>query len=136
MSDDKYFEFGGRQLVLVTCGTCSATHAIPRVMYDYYWREGGFWHCPNGHKWGWSQSNSERERQRQERELLKQRVAQQADEIADKAKAIDKLERKIKRHKTRTAAGVCPCCNRSFAKLRMHIASKHPDYVPALKAVS
>ena len=32
------------------------------------------------------------------------------------------------RLKNRIAAGVCPCCNRSFQDLRRHMAGQHPDY--------
>lgn len=32
------------------------------------------------------------------------------------------------RLKKRIAAGVCPCCNRSFANLREHMAGQHPDF--------
>jgi hypothetical protein len=32
------------------------------------------------------------------------------------------------RIKKRVAAGVCPCCNRSFKDLARHMAGQHPDY--------
>lgn len=28
----------------------------------------------------------------------------------------------------RIAAGVCPCCRRSFTDLARHMSSQHPDY--------
>lgn len=33
-----------------------------------------------------------------------------------------------KRIKNRVGNGVCPCCTRSFANLRGHMATKHPGY--------
>lgn len=32
------------------------------------------------------------------------------------------------RIKNRISAGVCPCCNRTFAQLAKHMASQHPDW--------
>jgi hypothetical protein len=28
----------------------------------------------------------------------------------------------------KAADGLCPCCDRHFADLQMHLASKHPDF--------
>ena len=32
------------------------------------------------------------------------------------------------RLKNRVGKGVCPCCNRSFANLKRHMASQHPEF--------
>jgi uncharacterized small protein (DUF1192 family) len=32
------------------------------------------------------------------------------------------------RTKKRVAAGVCPCCNRTFENLARHMAGEHPGY--------
>lgn len=32
------------------------------------------------------------------------------------------------RLKNRIAAGVCPCCNRSFQNVARHMAGQHPDF--------
>lgn len=34
----------------------------------------------------------------------------------------------VTRLKNRAAAGVCPCCNRTFHQLVRHMAAKHPDF--------
>ena len=34
----------------------------------------------------------------------------------------------VTRIKNRVGNGVCPCCTRSFANLRSHMATKHPTY--------
>lgn len=48
---------------------------------------------------------------------------------------IDRMERSaaaqrgvLTRLKNRVAAGVCPCCHRSFKQLSEHMKMKHPDY--------
>lgn len=34
----------------------------------------------------------------------------------------------VTRLKNRVGHGVCPCCTRSFADLKRHMTTKHPDY--------
>lgn len=36
--------------------------------------------------------------------------------------------------KKRVAAGVCPCCNRTFSQLSRHMETKHPEYVEQAKS--
>lgn len=45
-----------------------------------------------------------------------------AARLAEAAREAERLRR-------RTAAGVCPCCNRSFVQLARHMKTKHPDHV-------
>jgi hypothetical protein len=35
---------------------------------------------------------------------------------------------RVTRLKNRAAAGVCPCCNRTFAQLARHMATKHKGF--------
>lgn len=34
----------------------------------------------------------------------------------------------VTRLKRRAANGVCPCCTRTFADLKRHMANQHPDF--------
>lgn len=45
------------------------------------------------------------------------------------AKSLASTKSTLERTKKRAAAGVCPCCNRSFEVLHRHMQSQHPDYV-------
>jgi 50S ribosomal subunit-associated GTPase HflX len=113
------------------CGTCGVWHAIPLAMYDSCRTEGGFWHCPNGHSRGWGKGTIKEERDR-----LKQKFAQLDDEIGELRVARDNAQRdreaaekKLIAAKRRSAAGVCPCCNRTFGNVQRHMKTKHPNVV-------
>jgi hypothetical protein len=118
-------------LIEIECGTCGVWHAIPRKMYETSQEEGGFWHCPNGHSRGWGTGTIQ-----QERDRLKQKVAQLDDEVAslrrcqiEETELRLKTERKLVASKRRAAAGVCPCCTRTFANVQRHMTTKHPNVV-------
>ncbi len=120
---------------ILVCGNCGVTHAIPAAKYDAALDEGGFWFCPNGHNRGWEKSASAREAERRANERIKQDNARLADEVQEARRQTEKVEAKLRRQGRRIAVGVCPCCNRTFAKLAMHMKSKHPTYnVVPLKA--
>lgn len=113
------------------CETCGVEHAIPQVMFDSCKREGGFWHCPNGHSRGWAEGSDKTEmnKMRRERDLAVQEQARLAEEATTK-------EREIIRLKKRSAAGICPCCTRTFTNMARHMKTKHPEILkfPAKKA--
>lgn len=126
-------KIGSEDVVAIRCGTCAVLHALPAIIYDTAQQQGGFWHCPNGHSRGWARG-ADRDAlavTRRERDRLKQENARLAEEAAAAERKRLTAERAVKRHKTRAAAGLCPCCNRSFVKLRAHIATKHPEYSAA-----
>lgn len=67
--------------------------------------------------------------------MLKQQLARKDDEIAAQRRLRDHAERQasarkgqVTRLKNRAAAGVCPCCTRSFENLRRHMTTKHPTF--------
>ena len=83
-----------------------------------------------------SYTESEADQLRRERDRLKQQLAQKDDEIRVQRDCREAAERsasarkgQITKLKKRAAAGVCPCCNRSFENLRRHIDSQHPGFV-------
>ena len=91
-------------------------------------------YCPTGHPQCFPQE-TEAERLRKAlhtAELEKTRLAQQAHEAQN---ACDRnaikaavAEREAARMKKRAAAGVCPCCNRTFIQLQRHMKTKHPEH--------
>ena len=116
------------EMVEMQCGNCGTYHAIPKAMYDSAVEEGGFWNCPNGHSRGFKDGRRAREAVQRERDLLKQQLAQRDDDIREITAKLHKQESKVTRMKKRAAAGVCPCCNRQFQNLHLHMQSKHKDY--------
>jgi len=128
----------GTRCIEMTCGTCGVQHAFPEERYLSAKREGGFWHCPNGHSRGWAKGESEEALAvaQRERDRLKQQNARLEEEVATIERARASAERALKTHKKRAAAGTCPCCNRTFGNMARHMKTKHPDYnVVPLKAV-
>jgi hypothetical protein len=122
----------GERHVVNQCGTCAVWHTIPEVMYNTFRAEGGFWTCPNGHQRGWDKGTDaiERENVRRERDRLKQDAARLADEVTAQQRRADEAEKKVLQIKRRAAAGVCPCCNRTFLNIQRHMKSKHANVIP------
>ncbi len=125
----------GQTMIIKECQTCGVLHTFPKIIHDNRYRDGGYWHCPNGHQWGWKEGNEEREAIRLERDRLKQQAAQKDDEIRqlrfemmhvemqrDEAKAKHVNARK------RAGAGMCPCCKRTFSQVARHMKTKHPAF--------
>jgi hypothetical protein len=111
-------------LTVVTCW-CGITHAVPEELRDYQLRQHDDGHafsiyCPLGHQYHPS-GTSEVEKERKRRERAELRSQQLADQLAA-------AEREQKRLAKRAAAGVCPCCQRSFVQLTRHMKTQHPDY--------
>lgn len=122
-----------RTLNATDCAECGITFGIP-VDFERVRRQDGrtFW-CPNGHSLSYGKSESDRLREqlkRTERHLANTQVAR--DAAQDQAKAAEYRRRAAVGANTklrkRIAAGVCPCCQRSFGNLAAHMTDKHPGY--------
>jgi len=122
------FSFCGEHLILVQCGTCGVKHAIPVARYDTCLEEGGYWHCPNGHTWGFRKGREENQRIERERDRLKQENARLIEEAEKAERAKERAKSDLRRHQKRSAAGLCPCCNRTFSNMARHMKTEHPDY--------
>lgn len=122
----------GERHIVNQCGTCAVWHTIPEVVFDTCYKEGGYWHCPNGHSRGYRTGEDKRKEDaiRQERDRLKQDAARLQDELAAERKRAEDAEKKALHTKRRALAGVCPCCNRTFLNMQRHMKSKHPNVVP------
>lgn len=122
----------GERHVVNQCGTCAVWHTIPEIIYNSYRAEGGFWHCPNGHQRGFRKGQDEidQENIRRERDRLKQDTARLECEVVGQRQRADAAEKKVIQIKRRAAAGVCPCCNRTFLNIQRHMKSKHANVVP------
>ena len=110
-------------MVELTCGNCGVTHCIPNELYETYKREGGFWHCPNGHRRGFTEGSLNRENER-----LKQQLAEKDDAINRAREDTHRAQMELRRAQKRAAAGVCPCCQRTVSQLARHVKTAHPEY--------
>lgn len=126
---------GGTPCEIHYCLTCGVVCALPEALAENHRQKGGYFHCVNGHSQGWSKGESENEKTRRERDLLKQENARLAEVAATAQRgvqaaklAVANARKSLAHHKTRSAAGVCPCCTRSFSNMTRHMKTKHPDF--------
>ena len=129
---DEVIRIRGTSYLVVDCITCGVIYTVHHSVAEEYRRNGGYYHCPNGHRQGWTKEGSETERLRRERDRLTQRVAEKDDDIArlnrvwSAAEERATVERKVRlRIEKRIHNGTCPDCNRSFSNLQRHMATKH-----------
>lgn len=119
----------GQRHVVWECRTCGVISTCPEPVWDQQQAEGGYHHCSNGHQWGWNKESCEREQLRRERDRLKQQAARLEEEASLSRVRAERAEEANRKLKKRAAAGVCPCCNRTFTNMQRHMKSKHPNVV-------
>lgn len=92
--------------------------------------------CPHGHEQFFTVGETEADKLRRERDQLKQQAARLIEEASDARREADTERRRsaaargqVTKLKKRAAAGVCPCCNRTFQDLARHMAGKHPEFM-------
>jgi hypothetical protein len=118
-------------LTLITCDTCGIEFAVPKSWNQRRVQDHEWWFCPNGHKWQYLQE-SDLTKETRELELRLQAVINEERHralVAEKER--DSERRKRRKIEKRIAAGVCPCCNRTFEDLHRHMATKHKHYALA-----
>lgn len=120
-------------LIAVTCGACGIPFGLPENVYAARRDDGGKFYCPNGHYIGYGTSAADKLRTENKRllDLAERRLAglyaaQDQAQAAERRRAAAKGQ--LTKVKKRVAAGVCPCCNRTFQNLADHMAGQHPDY--------
>lgn len=115
------------------CITCGVRFAMPKALYDHQVKKGGYHHCPNGHSQGWSKEESEFSRLKRERDSALQQIARAEDEAREAkqnaAREVAKAQAETKRLRKRTASGTCPCCQRTFSNMSIHMRKQHPEFV-------
>jgi hypothetical protein len=121
------------KLTSLTCGNCEIPFAMPDDMLRAAMRDGRFFWCPNGHKIHYATSeNDELRKKLADEERWQKSLQAQLTHEQDQRRAAERSASAYKgqttRLKNRAAAGVCPCCNRSFVQLRRHMETKHPDF--------
>jgi hypothetical protein len=120
----------GFTLAVHRCGSCGIVFAFEEEFDTTRRRDHASWYCPNGHSFSYT-GPSDVEKLRSELEEERQRRKAARDLLDHEQRSHAATRGHLTRTKKRIAAGVCPCCNRSFAQLSRHIATQHPDYLPA-----
>lgn len=122
-------------MLTITCHKCSIKYGVPDYWLTTRKEDGNTIWCPNGHTAAYG-VEGEADRLRRERDKLKQDIAywednsqRQRETIEAERRTASALRGQITKLKKRASAGVCPCCNRTFAQLRNHMRTQHPEYI-------
>lgn len=120
----------------LTCSQCKEPFMLHPETEATLRRSSQWFHCPWGHRQYFPQGQSETDKLRQERDRLKQNQAYLEDRIRAETERRELIQRQarafkgqVTKLKNRAANGVCPCCNRTFANLQRHMATKHAGFV-------
>lgn len=119
----------------ISCNQCGMEFSAPSSWVGDRRRKHDTFYCPNGHSLHFPGKSAE--------EALREELAREkrfheftkndrdaARRSAETNEARRRGEKAAKtRLKKRIAAGVCPCCNRTFQDLQAHMAGKHPAFV-------
>lgn len=119
-------------LTIIECGACHITFAMPRSMYKSRIQDGKRFYCPNGcHISYYETENMRLQRQvadEQENVRIAQaRAAQERREAEAARRRAAAARGQVTKIKKRVHNGVCPHCNRTFANVARHMASKHAE---------
>jgi hypothetical protein len=115
-------------LVVVQCW-CGIRHAIPSGLHRQARDKGHGVYCPLGHSWVFSKTRAEELEEDLARERRRCKAERDLREHEERSHAATRGH--LTRTKRRVAAGVCPCCGRTFQQLARHMAAKHPGYASA-----
>lgn len=117
----------------LNCGSCGAAFALPADELRRLRASGDFFWCPRGCHIKYSESTVAK---------LERQLAQAGERIERERRETERWRENYKhsersaiatrghltRVKKRIAAGVCPCCQRTFENLARHMKGQHPDY--------
>jgi len=114
------------------CCTCGVVFALPNTLLAHKRNNGGQFYCPNGHSLVYAETEVQKLRKRLDQALTReneqrQRAEAERESAQREMRRADKLAKEAARQKKRASAGVCSCCNRTFANLARHMATKHKD---------
>lgn len=121
--------------VTVTCCKCKCEFGLTLHVYQTRKEDHQVFWCPHGHQQHFSWGKTEEDKLREERDRLKQQLAYKDDVIANERREAEYQKKRVAvakgqvtKLKNRAAAGVCPCCNRTFQNLHRHMSSQHPTF--------
>lgn len=133
------------KLFALTCYLCGVLFGIEGGYDERRRKDHKSFFCPNGHSQAYvgpSQAERERDAAVAERDAARALAERESRRRRNAEITAEHERRSAAAHKgwatrirNRIKNGVCPCCNRSFANVRRHIETKHPDFsVPEMDA--
>ena len=125
------------ELVVITCW-CGMDHAVPAALRDFQLRQHRDGervtsiYCPLGHQHA-PAGEGEAVKLRKRLESTQASLTHTRDQLQAERSSHAATKGQLTKSRKRAAAGVCPCCNRSFVDVRRHMRSKHPDELPEME---
>lgn len=118
-----------------TCWRCKERFGLDDATEAMLRRSGKSFYCPWGHAAVFEDGKTDLEKAQEEvAELRRQRDRTTQDNAyqLEMRLAAERRASAMKgvatRLKNRVAAGVCPCCNRTFENLQRHMTTKHAGF--------
>lgn len=107
---------------------CGTPFSCPSSLYEEHLKFHSVKiYCPHGHSVLYG-GTSELDKARKELERERGRNARLTSEKDQVEASLRATKGQVTKLKKRVAAGVCPCCKRTFANLARHMGSQHPEY--------
>lgn len=118
----------------IVCGGCGVVFGMTPEFQKLRRKDHKTFWCPSGCGRVYN-GPSEEEKLRKQLETQRQQNAMFADDARAARERADAAERRaaaargqVTKLKRRAAAGLCPCCNRTFENLARHMAGQHPTF--------
>lgn len=110
----------------IHCYKCGIPFAVTTEFDEERLKRRDSFYCPAGHGQVYT-GKSEAQKLREELDRQKQ-ITDAASARASKAEfEAVQVSKAHKKMRDRIVNGVCPCCNRTFQNLLMHMRSEHPE---------
>ncbi len=118
---------------LVSCYLCGIRFAFDTVVHSQRRDDGRDFYCPNGHKQSYCETAATRlqkklEAKEHELQSEKKRTEWAHQDLKNEQRSHSATKGNVTKLKNRAAAGVCPCCKRTFKQLADHMKDKHPTF--------
>lgn len=134
--------FANETLITESCYSCGLLFAMTADYRNRKLEDHSSFYCPNGHSQGYigetkeqkakkAQQAAETDAAAARRQLAyaRTRALNAEAETRRKARQLSAAKGNLTKAKKRAAAGVCPCCHRTFSQVQRHMTGKHPEFV-------
>ena len=120
------------ELFVEECCACGTPFAFPIDLYKRLQAAGtsGTFYCPRGHTQHYVNKPLEAQlaEAKNDAAYYHNRLGEERKSHQHTTNRLNATRGVVTRIRKRVQAGICPCCNRKFAALERHMATKHPDY--------
>lgn len=108
---------------------CGISFAMTRDLYNRLQKakESESFYCPRGHRM-WYTGKTEEQKLRDKLAATSARETAMQDQLAAAIRDREASNQQLIKERSRFAAGLCPCCTRTFSNVARHMETQHPDY--------